>query len=250
MSNRDTWQPEVNDIPAALGLLTRIPVQVDSAWAADRGPAQAWAYPLAGVALGIIAVIGAWCLGGLGLSPLAIGIMVVGFTAFITGAMHEDGLADTCDGLWGGWTAAQRLEIMKDSRVGVYGVVGLVTILGIKAVLYGQILETSIWPILGVMAASRAAMVPVMAYLPHARTNGLSHQVGQPSQQTAWLALAIGGLALLITGGWFAIVLVPLVAWGVAVVARSKINGQTGDILGATQQLSEVAALIGVVIWL
>jgi len=114
------------DITAALGLLSRLPVPVDGAKAAARGAAAAWAYPVAGFVIGalmaLIASMALW----LGLSaPIAAGLALTA-GVIVTGAMHEDGLADSADGLWGGWEPAGRLEIMKDSHIGVYGVCALV----------------------------------------------------------------------------------------------------------------------------
>ncbi|MGB0798186.1 MAG: adenosylcobinamide-GDP ribazoletransferase [Planktomarina sp.] len=247
MSDRDTWLPQLTDIPMALGLLTRIPITVDTAKAQERGAAHAWAYPLVGVILGCISMLIGWLAWTMGLGAMATGFCIVALTAIVTGAMHEDGLADTLDGLWGGWTPNQRLDIMKDSHIGVYGVVGLVTAIGIKAALWGHLVQDNLWPIIGVMAISRAAMLPIMAYLPNARKTGLSAQVGAPSVETAWLGMAVGGVVAIVSGAWAAILLVPLITWGIAMVAREKINGQTGDILGATQYLAEIAALIAIV---
>ena len=147
------------------------------------------------------------------LPVLAIGFLIVATTAFVTGAMHYDGLADSLDGLWGGWTPAQRLEIMKDSHIGVYGVVGLVSFLGLQAALYGQLTNQDIWPIIGIMAMSRAVMVPVMTWLPNARASGLSAQVGRPTRSTATLAILIGAIVALITGAWPAVFGAALAAW-------------------------------------
>jgi adenosylcobinamide-GDP ribazoletransferase len=158
--------------------------------------------------------------------------------------MHYDGLADTLDGLWGGWTPSQRLEIMKDSHIGVYGVIGLVISVGLQATLYGQIIQQSIWPIIGIMTISRAVMVPVMGFLKNPQTSGLSSQVGQPKIQTIFMAMALGIIVSLLTESWAAIGGAILAAFMIAKIAKSKIGGQTGDILGATQQLAEVSALV------
>jgi adenosylcobinamide-GDP ribazoletransferase len=186
----------------------------------------------------------------LGLPSLAIGLLVVGTTAWVTGAMHYDGLADSLDGLWGGWSPKQRLDIMKDSHIGVYGVVGLTCILGLQATLYGQLAAQSLWPILGVMALSRAMMVPLMTALPNARGTGLSASVGRPAPQTASLALALGAAVAALSGAWPALIGAPLGAWAVAAIAKRKIGGQTGDILGACQQCAETCALICLVAFL
>ncbi|MCL4143386.1 UNVERIFIED_CONTAM: hypothetical protein GTU68_038383, partial [Idotea baltica] len=157
-----------------------------------------------------------------------------------TGAMHEDGLADSADGLWGGWTPARRLEIMKDSNIGAYGVIALILSLGLRwQALTLLIVVDALAPALIVTAVvSRAAMVPVMTYLPNARTTGLSHTVGKPTSKTALIACGLAAIIALIFLGfgalwlYFAAVLTTVTC---AAIARAKIKGQTGDILGATQ---------------
>ena len=119
MSDRDTWRPQWADVAVSLALLSRLPVRVDASWAEARGAHQCWAYSVAGLILGTISAAAAWLGMAAQLPVLAIGFLIVATTAFVTGAMHYDGLADSLDGLWGGWTPAQRLEIMKDSHIGV-----------------------------------------------------------------------------------------------------------------------------------
>ena len=250
MSNSDTWIPKMGDIPAAIGLLSRLPMRVDMHKAQARGAHPSWAYGLAGGLLGALAALAAWAGLMLGLPSLAIGLIVVGTTAWLTGAMHYDGLADSLDGLWGGWSPQQRLDIMKDSHIGVYGVVGLICVLGLQAALYGQLAAQNLWAILGVMALSRAIMVPLMTALPNARSKGLSASVGRPTLQTAILAVALGGAIAALSGAWPALIGAPLGALAVAIIAKRKIGGQTGDILGASQQCAETCALICLIAFL
>ena len=247
MPDRDTWRPQWADVLASIGLLSRIPVKVDAAWAETRGANQSWAYALAGVVVGAITILLASLGMALALPELAIGFIVIATTAYITGAMHYDGLADSLDGLWGGWTPAQRLDIMKDSHIGVYGVIGLVCFAGLQATLYGHIAAQSLWPILGIMAMSRAVMVPVMTWVENAKSSGLSAQVGSPSVPTAILAVTVGASVAMLSGAWPAIFGGAIAALTVSAIAKRKIGGQTGDILGATQQLAEVYALIFVI---
>ena len=244
MSNSDTWIPKWGDIPAAIGLLSRLPMSVDMHKAQARGAHPSWAYGLAGALFGALAALAGWAGLVMGLPSLATGLLVVGTTAWITGAMHHDGLADSLDGLWGGWSLQQRLDIMKDSHIGVYGVVGLICAIGLQATLYGHLAAQSLWPILGVMAVSRAIMVPIMAALPNARSQGLSASVGRPSLQTAILAVALGWTIAILSGAWPALIVAPFGGLAVAAIAKHKIGGQTGDILGASQQCAETCALI------
>lgn len=239
----------ISDIPAALGLLSRLPVPVDFDAARARGPKAAWAYPVAGAGLAVIAACLAQIALWSGLSAPLVAALSLAVLIVTTGAMHEDGLADCADGLWGGWDAARRLEIMKDSHIGVYGVLAL--ILGL--LLRWQALSVAIdaghlWAALIATAMiSRAMMVPVMARLPHARTTGLSHSVGRPPIATARVAECIAVLAAILLLGWNGLVVLLaafLAATACALIAKAKINGQTGDILGATQNLTEISVLV------
>jgi adenosylcobinamide-GDP ribazoletransferase len=244
MSNHDNWVPEWSDLKIAISLLSRIPLHNDTQHLLSRGPNHLWAFPIVGILIGFICCFLVWISVLLQLDNFAIGFLIVTAAAITTGAMHYDGLADTLDGLWGGWSAPQRLEIMKDSHIGVYGVLGLVISAGLQAALYGQIIQQSIWPIIGIMTISRAVMVPVMGFLENSRSSGLSSQVGKPKLQTIILAMTLGVTIALLTGAWAAIAGAVLAACAVGKIAKNKIGGQTGDILGATQQLSEVSALI------
>lgn len=237
------------DLPAALGLLSRVPVRVDMAAASARGARAAWAYPLAGAVLGALAAAVVTAALFIGMSGgVAAGLALITL-AVVTGAMHEDGLADSIDGLWGGWNRVRRLEIMKDSRTGAYGVIALVLSLGLRWVALSEIIDANLhWPVLiAVAASSRAAMVPVMTALPHARADGLSRHVGRPPPQIAWMAIACAFVICLLALG-LSTVMVLVVAGTVttlwAATAHRKIGGQTGDILGATQQLVEIALLL------
>ncbi|MEM6275814.1 MAG: adenosylcobinamide-GDP ribazoletransferase [Pseudomonadota bacterium] len=229
------------DIPAAIGFLTRLPVRVDGAWAATRGARVAWAYPLAGAVIGILLCAVGWISLGTGASFAA--ALVLAVSVIVTGGLHEDGLADSADGLWGGWTPERRLEIMKDSRIGAYGVMALVLTLllrwlGISAALGAD----AWWALIALPAMSRAAMVPIMA-LPHARPGGVSATVGRPPAPTILIAVAIGVVAVLPLGtvAFWIFIAALILATAAAVIAMAKIRGQTGDILGATQQLTEIA---------
>jgi len=208
-----------------------------------RGANGAWAFPIVGLIIGGILALVVWGLGTTSLPPLAVGILVVALGLFLTGAMHEDGLSDTLDGFWGGWTPDSRLEIMKDSRLGVYGTAGLITTLTLKAVLIGALTATP-WGLIGAAALSRGWMPVVMAWVPNARTTGLSRSVGQPTKVCAVTALAIGALAAAFTVPVLAIALSILVVASVVMVARRKIGGQTGDVLGACQVTSELCILL------
>lgn len=248
MRKTDWIRQVVLDGVVALVLLTRLPLPRLPSSAFARQAQAAWAFPLAGLAVGLPACV-------LGAAALALGVpttvaagLILAVQVMLTGAMHEDGLADTADGLWGGLTAERRLEIMKDSRIGSYGVLALILATGLRwSALAALVAQEGWWgAVIGAAILSRAGMAGLMATLPPARAGGLSRSVGRPPAAVAacgiGLALALG---LLSAGGaaMIAALCAGAMVWGLAMLARAKIGGQTGDILGASQQLAEIAAL-------
>lgn len=241
---------QARDILVSLAMLTRLPMaRLLPNNLATRGAAAAWAWPVAGLCIGFIAALAAVLAGWFGLSAaLAAGLVLV-VQIMLTGALHEDGLADSADGLWGGWDIAARLLIMKDSRIGAYGVIALILSLLLR---WGALAELAAAAVLlpaliAASALSRAAMAAVMAALPPARSDGLSRGAGQPS----WRTVALSALVALIIAGAFigaaalgAVFATLIGASIVALLARRKLGGQTGDILGATQQVTEILVLL------
>ncbi|MGH1367247.1 MAG: adenosylcobinamide-GDP ribazoletransferase [Maritimibacter sp.] len=238
-----------SDVIAALALLTRLPLKADF----SRGARAAWAWPLAGLVVGGASALVACLSLAFGLSPAVSAALALTVQPILTGALHEDGLADSADGLWGGHDKMRRLEIMKDSAIGSYGVIALILSLVLRWALITSLLaadHTPLWLIAPALL-SRAPMVVLAAALPNARGKGLSHSVGRPPQNAALLAVTLALLlswlvtaALPLTVFLTAILTVSLTTIAVAAIAKRKIGGQTGDILGATQQLCESAALL------
>ncbi len=237
-----------HDIAAAFSLLTRLPVPVDHARAGSRAAVASWAYPLVGAALGAMVAVLTNIMLAIGLPAGIAAAMVLGLLALGTGAMHEDGLADTADGLVGGQDIAGRLLIMKDSRIGAFGAVALGIFLlarwsGVEALILGGQL---FWPMVAIGAVSRLPMVLVMFFVAPARKDGLSAGVGLPPPPSIAVAVGITLVVCLLALGWTAF---PVIFWALIVpvplliLAQKKIGGQTGDILGACQQMAEVAAL-------
>ena len=231
---------------SAFALLTRLPLPDHT----GRGIASAWAFPLVGLVCATLAGLGGWLCLALGLpAPLAALVIVV-LQVMMTGALHEDGLADTADGLWGGWTRERRLEIMRDSRVGSYGMIAMIVALTARTaaltLLLGQGVGSTFAALIAAAALSRATMPALMALLPPARQDGLSRSTGRPLPRLATLSalIALGIAALAIGTALPAAALVTfLAALAIAHIAQRRIGGQTGDILGATQQVTEIAVL-------
>jgi adenosylcobinamide-GDP ribazoletransferase len=233
-----------SDLLSAFALLTRLPLPNHQ----GTGAASAWSWPLVGAALGALAATVASAALWVGVTPGVTAVLVLATGAMLTGGLHEDGLSDTADGLYGGWTKARRLEIMKDSRVGSYGVLALVLVtLARWSALTALLVFGGHWAALvATGAVSRAPMVLIMALLPNARGDGLSHATGRPGQPTALVALALAMAIAVVLTGWTGLIMAAT-ALGVgallSISALRRIGGQTGDILGASQQLAEVACL-------
>ncbi len=240
----------LQDAGVALALLTRLPLPRLPDHAFARQARAAWAWPLAGLAVALIAAAAGALALAFGLAPAAAAGLVLAVQIAATGAMHEDGLADTVDGLWGGQDRDRRLAIMKDSHIGSYGVLALILGLGLRwSALSGLIAAGALTgPLVAVAALSRAPLPLLMTALPPARPGGLSRAIGRPGRDASLAALAFGAaLALLFAGG---AVILPALAGalavlGVAHLARIRIGGQTGDILGAAQQMAEITLLLG-----
>lgn len=236
----------LSEFLSALGLLSRLPVRPREIHPMHQA---AWSFPLVGLVIGTLAALLASIALWGGLPPQIAALLALGSMILMTGALHQDGLADTADGLWGGWTQERRLEIMRDSRIGTYGVLSLILCLVLQGCALSTHFErgTGVAALITAAVASRAAMVPIMSMLPPARRDGLGHASGRPSGPMTTFAL---GLALLIaialTGAGFVAVALGAalpVLW-LAQTAHARIGGFTGDTLGAAQQLAETSALI------
>lgn len=217
---------------------------------------SAWAFPLAGLAVGLIAALVLALAGALGLPPAITALLAVATMIWTTGALHEDGLADLADAAGAG-TPERRLQIMRDSRIGSYGVLALILVTGLRitaiAVVAAQDAPLALAALIGLAMASRAGMVAALVWMDPARSDGLGRAAGRPSPQALGVALALGALGLALPAwclplplaGW----LVPVLAMGAAQLwlarkALRALGGQTGDVLGAMQQVAEVAGLL------
>ena len=234
---------------AAAIFLTRLPVPFTRPMTPDLfGRAMGW-FPLVGAGLGLGAGIAFALFGVLGLPPLLAAVLTVTLLVGVTGALHEDGLADLADGLGGGGDRERKLEIMRDSRLGTYGALAL--ILGIALRVGAVAALPSAWVAIKALtvagAVSRAAMVAVSHYLPPARADGLSATLGGPAKGATMLALGLAvAVAFLLLGFKSALVLAvaAAVTFGMKRLAAAHLGGQTGDVLGATQQVVEIVVLI------
>lgn len=223
----------------ALMLLTRLPAGRIAGEAPPLGNA-AWAFPLVGALIGALSGAIFWLSSLFGLPPLASALLAISASALLTGGLHEDGLADMADGFGGGRDPAKKLEIMRDSRLGSYGALALVLVIGLTASGISAAGGLAIFVAIGAM--SRTAMLLPLMLLPPARADGLGAAAATPINKAFWVALA-GTVILAIPAqaGWPAVFALGATV-AVMLLARRQIGGQTGDILGATQKLAECAA--------
>ena len=253
----DSWpRRHLRLLLTAVMFYTRLPCPAWVGHEADQLNRATVYFPLigwlvGGVTAGVyVAATGLW-------SPLVAVLLSTGAGVLLTGAFHEDGLADVCDGFGGGWTRTRILDIMKDSRVGTYGLVGLGLVLALKTVALSSAAGPTRWgltvPVLLAVAhpLSRLTALVFVRTLPYARedlADGKAKPVAQsmPNPRLA-VAAALGLAPLLALAAWqrqptLLLVLLPLlVLHGVlGRWFRKWLGGYTGDCLGATQQLAEV----------
>ncbi|WP_273725217.1 adenosylcobinamide-GDP ribazoletransferase [Brucella gallinifaecis] len=255
----------ITDTVRSLGFLSRLPLPHN--WLKDTDASQGdslkqslRAFPLAGAILGLLAAVVLLISNELNLPALVSSLMAVGALAAMTGALHEDGLGDTADGFFGATKRERRLEIMKDSRIGTFAAMTLIIWTGLKVALLAAIIERAgpcyaALALVGTEAASRAAMLAIWYGLPSARPGGLSDNLGQPSWESVVCGCSLGLFILAVTSipvagfaGFVKILFFSVVLMlAFAKLCISKIGGQTGDTLGATQQLCALTVLFGLV---
>ncbi|MBF9232102.1 adenosylcobinamide-GDP ribazoletransferase [Microvirga alba] len=256
------WQEFLTDVARCLRFYSRLPVQ-SLPWEHDPYAPPDFqrltrVLPVAGLALGLLPALVLAVALFLTLGPWLAATLSVATMALTTGAFHEDGLADTADS-FGGATRERRLAIMKDSLIGSYGASALILSfalrIGALATLASRLDPFAACASLLIAASlSRTAALMPLVLLPPARPDGASHAVGQPTREAFWFAAALAaGLAVILgmiaglAPSGIALMLSLSALSGLALTrfAARHIQGQTGDIAGAAQQIAEIAALIG-----
>lgn len=245
MSPRGEWERLI----CAVQFLTRLPTPSLASCAPDAVGRSAPYFPIAGQLVGLIGggVLIAAAQFWTGWLPA---LLAVAAGVLATGGLHEDGLADAADGLGGGRTPERRLAIMKDSTIGVFGVLALCLTLGAKI---GALSDLSPWRAAAALilahGLARAACVVAMAALPYAGAASAAKEGEpvRPSAAVAAFALLLAAWPLVLMPGWSAAVLAGAAAAALpAIAAHRLIGGRTGDILGAVEQMFEVGFLLGV----
>ncbi len=242
----------------AIMFYTRIPVPRWAAYDADNLSAATRYFPLVGY---IVAMV-SWLVYIACRYLFSVEISVIMSTlagVLLTGAFHEDGLADVCDGFGGGWTKEKILSIMKDSRVGTYGVVGLIFILALKFFSLVQLSIFDSWHLVLVLlvahSLSRMAAVFIIYFSVYAREDADSKSKPVARQlstenlavATLWTIIPLAGLMYIDV--FCLLIIIPVI--GLTIYLRwyfnKWIDGYTGDCLGATQQLNEIVIYLSVI---
>lgn len=238
-----------DDVLASGSFLTRLPLDRLAPLESGLLARSMRAFPLIGVVVGLIGWAVFAIAARLGLPAMAVALITLAATVLVTGGLHEDGLADTADGFGGGSDSERKLAIMWDSRSGAYGVMALIFSLGLRgAALAALTVPAAGLALIAAHAVSRAAMPLMMRFLTPARPDGLGASAGQPDDAAqAWclgIALVVALLCFGMSRGIVALVVAAIAVAAIGIVAKRQIGGYTGDVLGAAQQVAEIAVLL------
>ena len=248
----------IDDIARATGFLSRLPVPSRHFEDHDGSLSRASGmFPAAGVVIALVPGLLVLVLSALGANPALTVLLALAVSIGVTGGLHEDGLADSADAFGARHGRDHMLEIMKDSRIGTYGVLALVLSFALRATALTIILSVvggfaTLLVLLAVAAASRAAITWHWNALPPARQDGVAAAVGAPEDRAATRSLIIGGVLFLALATLSAGLVPALLSLGVlaaclsqwTTLVRRKLHGHTGDTLGASQQIAETACLV------
>ena len=240
----------VRDLKITIIFCTRLPLaHAKPIEAADIARAS-WAMPLAGALVGLIGAVVYWLATAISLPPWPAAALALAATMLATGCLHEDGLADTADGFGGGASRERKLEIMRDSRIGSYGACALALSLMLRWSALASVARPGAVAVtlIAAHAAARASLPAFMRFVAPARSDGLAADAGRPPIESVAAACALGIIALGFGLGLAPtiIALLLLSAAGILMASLSmrQIGGQTGDVLGALEQVNEILILL------
>lgn len=243
-------QNEFKTLNLAIHFLTRIPTPFDIDYSPERLRDANRYYPIVGAIIGTVAAL-TFLVTDLALPTLIAVILATAATALLTGGFHEDGLADTFDGISGGYDRARSLEIMHDSRIGTFGALALILVIGLKIAALWTLADTTtiIAALIAAHIISRTSTVIVKATSTYARENGIAGPQDLPLRPingtiaiiTALITLAI--LALILTPTHALLALAGAIIGHILIrlYFQPRLKGHTGDTLGATQQITELS---------
>ncbi len=245
------FKPYKDDVVSAFMLLTRLPVPNSLKPGALAPHARSlWAYPLVGLFVGWMGGFTYFIAILLGLGSWIAAILALVLATLATGALHEDGFADTVDAFGGGKDKEAKISILRDSRIGTYGGIALVLSFALRSSALVEI--TTVYRVfISLIVAgllSRWVIVLLLRFLPAAKDDGLGAIVGSPSDGRLMAAsiIAIGGSFVLLDILGFTCAVAAALTAGIAIgyQAHRQIGGYTGDVLGAGQQIAEIFVLI------
>jgi adenosylcobinamide-GDP ribazoletransferase len=245
----DRWPRPIADVAVTVAFATRLPLAHVADVAAGDIARASWAMPVAGALVGAVAALAYSVAARLGLPPSVAAALALAAGMVLTGAMHEDGLADTADAL-GGSDRTSKLEIMHDSRLGTFGACALVLSILLRWAALASIARPGAVALALIAAhtAARATLPAVMALVPPARSDGLAASFGAPPREVAAVAALIGALTLVLCldfgPGVLAAILIGGAAFATARLSMKALGGHTGDVLGALEQVGEVLVLL------
>jgi adenosylcobinamide-GDP ribazoletransferase len=228
----------------ALMFYTRIPVPKGIDYSGDALNQSTRYFPLIGIIVGGFAALVFYLSSFIFYSSISIILSMIA-SVLITGAFHEDGFADVCDGFGGGYTINQKLTIMKDSRVGTYGLLGLFFLMMLKYLLLKELSFNVVAVLIAIHALSRLSPVLLIYHLEYVRKDTLSKvkPIGKKIKISELIiAIVFAIFPLYLLGLWGFVLIIPLLfiqclsAW----FFKRHLGGYTGDCLGATQQVAEI----------
>ena len=244
---------ELKTLALAVHFLTRIPTPFEIDYSPERLNAASRYYPIVGAIIGSVAAL-AFGIANLALPTVVAALIATAATALLTGAFHEDGLADTFDGISGGYDRARSLEIMTDSRIGTFGALALIIVISTKVAALSSLPDTTtiITALIAAHIISRTSTVIVMATSRYAKADGIAGPQDQPLRPINTIITTLTGLTTIAA---LALILSPtaaLLATAGAITGhilirlyfQPRLGGHTGDTLGATQQITELAIYI------
>jgi adenosylcobinamide-GDP ribazoletransferase len=233
---------------------TRLPLAHAMPIAGGDVARASWAIPIAGALVGGIGALAYWAGYQIGLPPLPAAALALAATAAITGCLHEDGLADTVDGFGGGKDPEHKLAIMRDSRLGTFGACALAASFILRWSALASIADPLpvAMALIAAHASARAALPMFMRLVRPARRDGLSAHAGRPPWESAAAACVVGALALLgglgPIGAIAGLLLLTCASTAMAWLSVQEIGGQTGDVVGALEQVNEILILLAAAI--
>lgn len=237
------------DLRTCLTFCTCLPLARKAALGGSELARASWAFPVVGALVGGAGGLGYWLAFHIGLAPAPAAALALAGTLGLTGCLHEDGLADTADAL-GGDSRDRKLAIMRDSRLGSYGACALALSLLLRWSALAAIArpEPVALALVAAHGGARAALPAFMWIMPRARADGLAVTAGRPPATAAAAAAVLGAALLFVSFGIAAAiagtVLLAAAGWLTSQLALRQFGGQTGDVLGAIEQIGEVIVLL------